>query len=259
VCVGEQVDLYLKENGVSRDQLAEESRYSSETVRSMIYGRRCCTLHLLRVADRLCRANGKLIAQAKYLSPQPYAAYATGLTEAEKEAIAIHSYGLALIPGLLQTEEYARALMCEHCPPLDDETMEQRLAARMARCEILSRKPLVDCVFVIHEAALRARTGGSGVMKRQLLHLLEMGKLRHVTILVLPFTNATEPALLGPMVLLETRDHEHLAYEEGQHSGYLFREANIVSKFERRYGMIRSQALSAEESAKFIEELAEKL
>jgi hypothetical protein len=96
-------------------------------------------------------------------------------------------------------------------------------------------------------------------MKRQLRHLLEMAKLRHITILVLPFANATAPALLGPMVLLETKDHEHVAYEEGQHSGYLFREAVVVSKFARRYGMIRSQALSAEESAKFIGELAEKL
>jgi hypothetical protein len=118
VCVGEQVDLYLKESGVTREQLAEESKYSGETIRSMIYGRRCCTLHLLQVADRLCKANGKLIAQAKYLSPQPYAAYATGLADTEKEAIAIHWYEMALIPGLLQTEEYARALMCEHCPPL---------------------------------------------------------------------------------------------------------------------------------------------
>jgi hypothetical protein len=76
--------------------------------------------------------------------------------------------------------------------------------ARMERQELLTRKPPVACSFVLYEAVLR----GPLVDKEQLLHLWTAGSRNNVTIQVLPFARAIPAALIGPMVLLETRDHE---------------------------------------------------
>ncbi|NGO14921.1 hypothetical protein G5C60_46865 [Streptomyces sp. HC44] len=117
-------------------------------------------------------------------------------------------YEPVLVPGPLQAEPYARQLISDHIPPLDEETVEERIAARVARQEIHSRKPLVGCSYVLYEAALRSPYVG----REQLLYLLEVGALRNVSIQVLPFTPATAAALHGVMVLLETRERERLVF-----------------------------------------------
>jgi hypothetical protein len=124
------------------------------------------------------------------------------------------SYEPLLIPGLLQTEAYARALIGGSSPPLDDETVAERVAARLRRAEALRRKVGVMYGFVIYEAALRTNVGGINVMREQLWHLLDVGVLRNVSIQLLPFGRCSGVALNGSIVLLETPEHEHCGYIE---------------------------------------------
>lgn len=131
--------------------------------------------------------------------------------EREREAISLWWYEVSLVPGLLQTKEYARALIDNRIPPLDEETVEERIAARMERQAILTeRKPPVGLSFVLYEAVLRSPQADAD----QLRHLLEASRLRNVVVQVLPFERAIPAALMGPMVLLETRDHERFAFTE---------------------------------------------
>jgi hypothetical protein len=154
----------------------------------------------------------------------------------------------------LQTKVYARALIENRYPPLDEETVEERIAARIERQAILTeRKPLVPVSFVLYEAALR----GPQVDAEQLRHLLEMSRLRNVTLQVLPFERAISDALMGPMVLLETRDHERFAFTEGPFASELSADPEVVSRVTGRLSMIRAQALSPAESARFIERMLE--
>ncbi|MET8624936.1 helix-turn-helix transcriptional regulator [Kitasatospora sp. NPDC004669] len=256
---GDQIKRWREQAGVTREELCKASSYDYESVRSMEAGRRKPSLQLLTVADELCEARGMLLGAVDYLKPEKFPSYSQGYTDAEVEAIAIHSYEALLIPGLLQTEEYAREQISHSYPPLDDETVEARVASRMQRQEKLRRSPTVMFGFVIYEAAFRALVGDTSIMKRQLEQLLDIGKLRNVTIQVLPANRVAHVALEGPMVVLETPEHELLGYVEGQYAGILSADLSQVSILVQRHGMIRSQALSIEESAAFIRALAEEL
>ncbi|AVH56984.1 MULTISPECIES: helix-turn-helix domain-containing protein [Streptomyces] len=256
---GGQIKLWREEAGVSRQDLTIETNYDYEYVKSMENGRRRPTLRLLQAADQMCGARGKLLAAHDFLKPEPFPARSQEYMVIEAEAIAVHDYALGLIPGLLQTEGYARALIGESCPPLDDETVEERVRARLSRQEALKRRAKTVYGFVVYEASLRTEVGGQGVMRQQLLHLSKVGETRNVSLQVLPFGKCGGLALNGSFVLLETTEHEHFAYVEGPETSVLHADADKVSDLTQVHGMIRMQALGVEESAEFIRKVAEEL
>lgn len=256
---GNQVKLWRTGAGVSREELGEAARYSPDTIKSMEQGVRMPTPQLLDAADDLLQARGLLRAGVQYLRREPFPAYVQGYAAYEAEAISISWYESELIPGLLQTEGYMRALIGDHCPPLDEETIEERVAARLDRQAVLSRRPPVACSFVIYEAVLRCPVGGVAVFGEQLRHLLDVSHQRNVSIQVLPFALGVPAALSGPFVLLETAEHEHFGYVESQSPGRLIADPSEVSVLTQRCGMIRMQALSPGESEQFIQRVAEEL
>ncbi|WP_255306014.1 helix-turn-helix transcriptional regulator [Streptomyces sp. Wb2n-11] len=254
---GNQIKRWRERAGVTREALAEEASCSYEYVKSMEAGRRKPTLHLLQVADGLCGAGGLLIAAREFLVPEKFLSYSQDFIRYEAEAIVLSSFQPLLIPGLLQTEETVRALLGAHWPPLDDETIDVRVAARLER-QLLLEKRTRSFNFVIAEAALNDAVGSAEAHRRQLHHLAEAGEQRNVTIQVLPGGGA-HPGLNGPIVLLETPEHEHLAYEEGQTAGVLYSDPEKVCIVTQRHAMILRRALSPEESVRFIGKLAEEL
>ncbi|MFG2885484.1 helix-turn-helix domain-containing protein [Streptomyces sp. NPDC048297] len=239
---------------VSREKLASAANYSTETIASMERGVRRPTPRVLDVADELCDAHGMLSAAKPFLNLERFPARAQDFMEREREATSIWWYEVTYIPGLLQTQRYARALIDNHVPPLDEEVVEERIAARMERQAILTaRKPTVGLSFVVYEAALCSPQ----VDKEQLHHLLEASRPRNVLVQVLPFERAIPAALMGPMVLLETRDHERFAFTEGAFASELSADPGVVSRATERLSMIRTQALGPDESARFIERMAD--
>lgn len=256
---GGQVKLWREEAGVTRQALADEAGYDYEYVKSMECGRRRPTLRFLQVADQMCGARGKLAAAHEFLKPEPFAARSQEYMALEAEAITVHWYEPMLIPGLLQTEQYVEELIGNDCPPVDEETLAERAAARLRRQEKLRKKPLAHFSFVLHEAVLRAVVGDELVMRKQLEHLIEVSRYRNISIQVLLFKAAPAAALSGPMVLLETADHERYAFADGQETGALYGRGDKLSTLTQRHGMIRMQALSVAESAAFIRKVTEEL
>ncbi|MGW0207883.1 DUF5753 domain-containing protein [Streptomyces sp. NPDC003233] len=205
-----------------------------------------------RTKANVCRADGMLSAAKDYLSREKFPPRAQEFMEREREAIGRWSYDATYIPGLLQTRGYTRTLIENRYPPLDEETVEERITGRMERQSILTeRKPPVALSFVVYEAALRSPLVDAG----QLHRLLEVSLLRNVALQVLPFARAVPAALLGPM--LETRDHERFAYAEGQLGSQLSADPDVVSRTIERLSMIRAEALSPAESARFIERMVD--
>jgi transcriptional regulator with XRE-family HTH domain len=251
---GNQMKRWRTKANVSREELAAASNYSPDTIKSMEQGVRMPTSRVLDVADELCRAEGLLSAAKEYLQREKFPARVQEFVEREKEAISRWSYDATYIPGLLQTKGYTRTLIENRYPPLDEETVEERIIGRMERQAILTeRKPPVALSFVIYDAALRSPL----VDAEQTGRLLEVSRLRNVVIQVLPFARAIPAALLGPMVLLETRDHERFAYAEGQLGSQLSADPDVVSRTIERLSMIRAEALSPAESARFIERMVD--
>ncbi|WKK25827.1 helix-turn-helix transcriptional regulator [Streptomyces olivoreticuli] len=252
---GNQMKLWRTEAGVSREELAAEAGYGPETIKSMEQGRRRPTLRVLEIADDMCGAQGKLKAAYVYLQPDKAPARVQAFLDAEASAVVQHSYQPLLIPGLLQTEEYARALMSSQCPRVDRELIEQRVAIRLQRQRMLTEKPTALFTFVIYEAALRTPVGGPEAMRRQLHHLVEVGQLPGVSIHALLMSQGSHGWLNGPMLLLETAEHERYAYTESQGVSSLQAEVEVVSAYAQRYGMLQAQSLSAEDSAAYFRKL----
>jgi transcriptional regulator with XRE-family HTH domain len=252
---GNQLKRWRTKANVSREELAAASNYSPDTIKAMEQGVRMPTPRVLDVADELCGAQGMLSAAKDYLSREKFPPRAQEFMEREREAVSHWSYEATLIPGLLQTKAYARTLMENRYPPLDDDTVEERVATRMERQAILTeRKPPVHLSFVLYEAALCNPL----VDAEQLGRLLEVGTLRNVEVQVLPFERVVPSALAGAMVLLETRDHERLAFAEGPFASELSADPGVVSRVIGRLSMIRTQALSTAESAHFIKGMVDR-
>lgn len=256
---GDQLKLWRARAGVSREALAEEANYDAEYVKSMEQGRRRPTLRMLQVADQVCRAHGLLGSAHEYLKPEKCHKRSTEFMGLEADAIALYWYETLLIPGLLQTEEYARELMSKPFPPVDDETVEARVEFRLQRQERLKDEPSALFSFVMYEAALRTQVGGAELMWRQLDRLLELQRLRNVSIQILPIGRAPYQALSGPVVLLETTEHETYAYSAAQGASTLQSEPSDVSELVHLYGMIRMQALGVEDSDAYIRKVAKGL
>ncbi|MFF4532766.1 Scr1 family TA system antitoxin-like transcriptional regulator [Streptomyces sp. NPDC001407] len=254
---GNQMKLWRALAGVSREDLAKEANYGAETVKSMEQGRRRPTLRLLQVADEMCGANGLLLASHAYLGPEKSDRLTHDFMLYEAEAIAISSFQPQLIPGLLQTEETARALLEGTWPPVDDKTIEDRIVARLARQKLLERLG-TSFEFVIGEVAVRYPVGSMDAHKRQLQRLLDVGEQRNVTVQVLPAGGA-HVGLNGPLVLLETAEHDRLGFEEGQTVALLYAEAEKINIAVKRHALIGRLALSPKESACYIRKLMEEL
>ncbi|MEV0219979.1 helix-turn-helix transcriptional regulator [Streptomyces sp. NPDC050704] len=253
---GNQMKRWRMKANISREELGAAANYSPDTIKAMEQGVRMPTPRALDAADELCCAEGLLSAATQYLQREKFPARAQDFMQHEREAISLWWYEVTLIPGLLQTEEYARTLIENRYPPLDEETVEERIAARMERQSILTdRKPPVGLSFVLYEAVLRSPQ----VNAKQLHRLLESASLRNVVLQVLPFERAVTAALMGPMVLLETREHERLAFTEGPFASELSADPEVVSRVMERLSMIRAQALSPAESARFIERMVDQL
>ncbi|MFF1793349.1 helix-turn-helix transcriptional regulator [Kitasatospora sp. NPDC058263] len=256
---GDQIKRWRAQAGVTRERLSTAASYDIESVRSMEAGRRKPSFKLLATADELCNARGILLGAYEFLIPERPPTRTEAYRTVENEAIALYSYEPLYIPGLLQTEEYARATLSYTIPPVDDQTIEDRVAARLERQGKLALRPTVLFSFVIYEAALNTLMGGSGTMKRQLHHLLDVGQLRNVRIQILTFEHGPPSCLSGSMVLMETVNHEHFAYVETHETNALHSDPKIVSILTQRQAMIRAQALSVEDSAEFIRKAAEQL
>ncbi|WTP57482.1 helix-turn-helix transcriptional regulator [Streptomyces phaeochromogenes] len=126
----------------------------------------------------------------------------------ESAASIIRHYGSLVIPGLLQTEEYARAVMTAYDKGVSDEALDRAVEARLTRQEVLSAEGGRQLFFILDESVVRRRVGGRGVMRAQLERLAELAAEPHITIQVLPFSIGTHPAMQGPFTLFEFEAEE---------------------------------------------------
>jgi hypothetical protein len=177
------------------------------------------------------------------------------LAKLEAEVMSMGAYSNHNIQGLLQTEDYARALYQMRRPLLDEETIERYVAARMARQEIFTRWPAPILSFVQEEVTLQRPLGGRAVMRGQLERLLELGRLRNVEIQVMPTDREDHAGMSGELVLLNPKNGPTVGHMAVQNYARQTSDREEVRTLESRYGIIRAQALTPRESLAFIEKV----
>ncbi|MFD6274363.1 helix-turn-helix domain-containing protein [Streptomyces sp. NPDC060209] len=252
---GALLRFYRERAGLSQEALGAKIGFSKSQVAMVERGNRPPKGNFVPRSDEIVGAQGALLAAATTLRFSHLPAWTEEYTEQEATAVALHRYENHVIPGLLQTTAYARSVFGCHCPPLEDDEIEARVQIRLARQALLRRRPAPVISFVLELIALTRPIGGEQVLKEQLNHVLDVSRLRNVEVQIMPPDRWTHSALNGPMVLLENPAREQLAYVEGQSGGFFVREQPELSDLFARYGILRAQALSPEESAKLIEQV----
>ncbi|MEN8655991.1 helix-turn-helix transcriptional regulator [Streptomyces sp. 21So2-11] len=252
---GRQLKLCRMRAGVERPELGAKTGYSASTIASFEQGRRIPPPSFIDRADEVLDAGGVLMASKGDVARAQYPAFFRDAARLEAQAVALHVYATKAVPGLLQSEEYARAVFAMWRPLLADDTIGQRVAARMARQEIFSRAPLPTISFVIEEFVLRRPLGGSAVMRGQLEQLLLLGHHRNVEIQVMPIVREEHAGLEGPFTLIETKEGQRIAYVEAYKDSRLYTDRASVRELEEQYGILRAQALTPRESLAFVEKL----
>lgn len=252
---GRQLKRFRLWAGLERAEFGARTGYSASTIAAYEQGRRVPPPRFIDVADEMLDAGGVLQEMKEEVARAQYPAFFQGAARLEAEAVELHAYDNHVVKGLLQTKEYACAVFAMRRPLLDEETIEQRVAARMLRQEIFSRWPAPVMSFVIEEAVLRRPIGGTEVHRGQLEQILLIGQNRNVEIQVMPLHREVHAGLAGPFTLIETKSGKRIAYAEVQKSSSLYTERTPVRELEAQYGIIRAQALTPWESMAFVEGL----
>ncbi|MFD7695041.1 Scr1 family TA system antitoxin-like transcriptional regulator [Streptomyces sp. NPDC059805] len=195
----------------------------------------------------------------KLIKEQPYTEYFAHAAELERLATEICEFAPAVVPGLLQTREYARALFLANRPLAAEEHIEELLKGRMDRTRLLTDAARPAYWAVLHETVLRIPVGGPAVMGRQLDHIAALVHERKVMLQVLPFAAGAHPDMGKMMWLMEFEDAPPTVYTEGVLSGRLLDETAVVKRVRGSYDLLRAAALSPEASLALLLSAAEDL
>ncbi|PWJ03916.1 transcriptional regulator [Streptomyces sp. NWU49] len=259
--LGRQIKVARERAGLSQKELGDRIGYGEETISSVERARRTPQPELLVAVDRLLDCGGLLASAAEDVEraktrrrvrhPEWFRDYA----RLEAEAVELRYFANQAVPGLFQTQEYARAVFASRQPFFDEETIEQRVAARMARQELMTRWPPPTVSAIIQESILRQPFGGPTVQRGQLEQLLRMGRLRHVEIQVMPTASEDHAGMGGPFTLLIPKGKPQVAYLEVQHVSRLITDAEEVRVLAAKHGSIRGQALTPRASLRLLEKM----
>ncbi|MGW3558783.1 helix-turn-helix domain-containing protein [Streptomyces sp. NPDC000963] len=253
--VGRQLRLRREAVGMRAAEFADAVGYGEDMVYKIEGGKRIPRSEFLDRADEILGASGLLSAMKDDVAKVRYPKKVRDLARMEARAVEIGVYECNIIAGLLQTPEHARAAIEAAQPPYSQDDVERMVAARVARQSVFERDPAPALSFVLEEAPLRRPLGGTLVWRRQLERLLEVGRLRNVTLQVMPTHCEVHSGLDGRIEMLKFEDGTAVARSDGAFNGRAVSDLKQLRILELRYGTIRAQALPPRESLALIEQL----
>lgn len=253
--VGRQLKLRREAVGMRAADFGRAVGYGEDMVYKIEAGKRIPRPEYLDRADEVLGAGGLLAAMKEDVEKVRYPKKVRDLAEMEAKATEIGVYVCNSINGLLQTPEHARAAFESRQPPYSKAEVERLVAARVARQSVFDREPAPALGFVLEETLLRRPLGGTMVWRQQLERLLEVGRLRNVTLQVMPTHVEVHPGLDGRLELLKFADGTATGRSDGAFNGRPVWDPRQVHILELRYGTIRAQALPPRESLALIEQL----
>ncbi|MEV0302006.1 helix-turn-helix domain-containing protein [Streptomyces prasinus] len=253
--VGRQLRLRREAVGMRVVDFAAAVGYGDDLVYKVEGGKRIPQQEYLDSADEVLGAGGLVAAAWEDVKKVRYPKKVRELAKLEAQAVEIGIYESNGINGLLQVPGHARALFEAMQPPYSPDEVERMVAARAARSSIYERSPAPALSFVLEEAALRRPIGGTMVLRQQLEHLLEVGRLHNVVLQVMPLNCETHSGMDGKIELLKFADGSAVGRSDGAFNGRPTSEPKHLRILELRYGTIRAQALSPRESLAFVEQL----
>ncbi|WP_105974504.1 helix-turn-helix domain-containing protein [Streptomyces geranii] len=253
--VGRLIKFCREQAGMRVAEFARIMGYGEDMIRKIERGARIPRVEFLDQADDVLNAGGHIRAFMEDMERARYPRKVRELKGLEDRAVELQMYSNHNIHGLLQTAEYARALLGTWRPKYSQGELERMLAGRMARKSVFEREPAPELGFVQEEVTLRRPVGGTMVVRRQLEHMLEVAQLPFVELQVMPTACANHPGTGGRIQVIKFADGTGAGRMDDDFGGRPVTSPRQLRVLELRYGIIRAQALSPEESVAFIEQV----
>ncbi|MFB7834783.1 Scr1 family TA system antitoxin-like transcriptional regulator [Streptomyces sp. NPDC056056] len=233
--------------GLTQQELADMAVMTRSHIAHIEAGRR---IPSKEDARRLDRALGTGNVLSSFL-PDEGAAVADYFESArllEQQAVMIREFALSFIPGILQTERYARAVLSTSFPPVGEEECDRLVVARLERAKILD-DPVMPVVWaLLDEAVLRRAVGGPEVMAEQIMHIIRLVETGRVRVYVLPFGLGVHPLMQSMLTLMRFEDQPPVAYSEGIQVGKVHDSPAMVVRLEGAYDLALGDAMPLKES-----------
>jgi transcriptional regulator with XRE-family HTH domain len=242
--------------GLSSDELGAKLGYSGATIRSVESGHRVPKPDLAKRADEFFGFPKIFEMMEERLRDLPFPASYRPFVPHERAARALRLFEVTMIPGLFQTPEYARCMLAAR-PHVTDDEVENLLAARLARQEILTADEAPLVYAVLDETALHRPVGTAQVMYAQLLCLVEASWRVNIILQVIPFTIGAHIGLQGGFVIAEAPDASSTVFLDNAADGHVSENEEMVSQVAQRFEALRADALPKGASRDLIMKVAE--
>ncbi|WP_418961403.1 helix-turn-helix domain-containing protein [Streptomyces tritici] len=254
--IGAELRHARERKGLSQEALGELLFVSGSYIGQMEAGTRRIPQDIASQLDELLDTGGFFKRNCKAANKSKYPDHFAEAAEAEAVAEAIKEFAPLIIPGLMQTEAYAREVFRAYQPTAPEEAIDELVAARLERGRLLDdpTKPLLW--VVLGEAVLRQEVGGPAVMAEALRHVAALARRRRVIVQVLPFGAGAYGAMGGGLKVMTFEDAPPLAYLEGHGTGRLDDDPATVRRHMLTYDLLGASALSPRESLALIESVA---
>lgn len=234
--------------GLSQERLAKLAHTTQSMISKVEAAKRVASEDLTRDLDIALKTDGHFARLYPLVIRDAYPSWFLPFVELEQDAVSIRSFENQVIPGLLQTEEYARSMLLAVRP----DNLDDLVAARMTRQEIFEREERPRTWFIMDEFALLRHIGGEAVMRAQFEHLLEAGQHPRTVIQLIPRTVGAHPGLAGPFALLGLDEGPDVLHVDGFSQGRTALDQEEVAEGARTYDLLRAVALSPDASAELI-------
>ncbi|MBB2913945.1 transcriptional regulator with XRE-family HTH domain [Streptosporangium becharense] len=250
---GAEVRKYRKMAGLSQDRLAEIIQFSQSLIGFIERGERTPSHNFAQRCDDALQAGGELVHLWAQVTRAASPRWFRGWLDIEQEAHTLHTWQPLVVPGLLQTEEYARVVIRGE-PGISDEQVERAVSARMERQKILARNAPPMLRVVLDEGVLHRPIGGKEIMRRQLKHLIETLESPRVGIQIVPLVLGATTGTSGGFTIAQLPGGGDTVYIESANCGQVTSRSEDVEAICTRYDTIRADAHPQHVSVELIRE-----
>ncbi|MDT0450599.1 helix-turn-helix domain-containing protein [Streptomyces hesseae] len=245
-----------EQSGKSLAQLSEDTTYDRTYLHRLETGERLSQRPVMEALDAVYKTGGLLTRLWRLARQEAFIDRFKQFMLLEAKAVIMHKFMMAM-PGLLQTEDYARVVLSSEPKPGGDNEVEDQVAARIGRQDLLHRDPPPNVRIILDEGVLRRPSADRKIWRDQLERIADSASSPHMTIQVLPFAAGVHDLMGGSLSLLWLPDGHALAYLEGSKSGELVDDPHEVSQLRLSYDRVRDLALPPPESLAFIQHVME--
>jgi transcriptional regulator with XRE-family HTH domain len=247
-----QLRSWRQQMGWTQVEMGAKLGYSASLVSGVETMDKAPTADFAARCDEVLSTPGTFVVLQELVAREAYPSFFAPVIPFEREAIRIHGWELGAVPGLLQTGDYARALIRSGRPKDSNEEIDRYVAARMERQEIVcgNNSPLLW--YVLDESVVRHVIGGAAVMRDQLDKLLEAADIPGIVVQALPFAADNHAGADGPISVYEFAESPSVCYTECYSGGRIVEDRVEVANLMTVVNLIRASALSARDSRELI-------